>query len=60
MIWRLRMLWIIRAGRARFMTALERKSSLLIGLVKKIIAEGISNDSSYKEELDLIVDKLFS
>lgn len=31
-----------------------------IGLVKKIIAEGISNDSSYKEELDLIVDKLFS
>lgn len=31
-----------------------------IGLVKKIIAEGISDGSSYKQELDLIVDKLFS
>lgn len=31
-----------------------------IDLVKKIIAEGISDGSSYKQELDLIVDKLFN
>lgn len=31
-----------------------------IGLVKKIIAEGIGGDSSYKQELDITVDKLFN